>query len=59
MEEGKPGMLQSIGSQRGGHDLATEQQASVGRIKAIKDANILIPVNLELGKKELCWIDRC
>jgi len=51
-------MLQSIGSQRGGHDLATEQQASVGRIKAIKDANILIPVNLELGKKELCWIDR-
>ena len=50
-------MLKSIGSQRGGHDLATEQQASVGRIKAIKDANILIPVNLELGEKELCCID--
>ena len=42
-------MLQSIGSQRGRHDLATEQQGSVGRIKAIKDTNILIPGNLELG----------
>ena len=26
VEEGKPGMLQFMGSQRVGHDLATEQQ---------------------------------
>ena len=34
---GKPGMLQSVGSQRAGHDLATEQQAS-GALQGTREA---------------------
>ena len=38
---GKPGRLQSMGSQRVGHDWATEQQALVFKIKNLLELEII------------------
>ena len=48
--EGQGGLLQSMGLQRGGHNLATEQQQSRG-IWEIFDLPFNFVVNLKLHKK--------
>ena len=37
MRTGKPGLLQSMGSQRVGHDLVTKQQKALGKPGAEKE----------------------
>ena len=55
VKEGKPGVLQSMGSQRVGHDLATEQQQQT--VAKIQNNSHGLP-GLELEVKShtsTCW----